>query len=99
MIDADERHMGVMRSLRGSFLSWRVIGGFLEEEAFDEKGWGQILGMQEGRSARLRELWGTRRGGPHGDTAARAFTDHFIWSPVSTHPSVHCWLPNLYTQS
>lgn len=42
-----ERHMGVMRNLRkrGSFLSWKITGGFLKEKASKEKRWEKILGM------------------------------------------------------
>lgn len=49
MVDASERHIGVMRSLRkrGSFSSWKITGGFLEEEAFEEEGWGHIPGPRE----------------------------------------------------
>lgn len=41
------RHMGVTRSLRkkGSFVFWKITGGFLKEKASKEKRWGKLLGV------------------------------------------------------
>lgn len=72
IIDAVEKHTGMMR---GSVLSWKIRGGFLEEEVFEEKGWGAnpgcagvigegVPGWESSRGTGRRSLIETELQGP-----------------------------------
>lgn len=95
--------MGVKRSprKRGSFLSWKILGGFLEEEALKGKDGNRfwLCRSDEGKRTRLIELWGYKKKKPSSRHSCKGPHRSSRPVPIVHPPYVHCWLPNLYTES